>query len=123
MQLWGPLATLLVDLAPEIYGPYLTKDKQGHPVLYMCILNAMYGIMRAALLYYQHFVADIHGISFKLNPYDPCVANKLVDGNQLTLIWHIDNIRHCIAASKSSPTSLSGSMKHMNVFLKMDQEL
>jgi len=59
MQLWGPLATLLVDLALEVYGPYLREDKQGHPVLYMCILNAMYGIMRVALLYYQHFVANI----------------------------------------------------------------
>ena len=86
MQLQGPLATLLVNLALEIYGPYLTKVKQGHPVLYMCILNAIFGIMRAVLLYYQHFMANIHGISFKLNLYDPCVANKMVDGNQLTLI-------------------------------------
>jgi len=97
MQLQGPLATLLVDLAPEVYGPYLKEDKHGHPVLYMRILNAMYGIMRVALLYYQHFVANICSIGFELNPYDPCVANKLVNSNQLTLIWHVDDIKasHC----------------------------
>ena len=59
MQLLRPLATLLVDLAPKIYSLYFMTDKHGHPVLYICILNAMYGIMRAVLLYYQHFVADI----------------------------------------------------------------
>ena len=41
MQLRGPLATLLVDLAPKVYGPYLKEDKHGHPVLYMHILNAI----------------------------------------------------------------------------------
>ena len=53
--------------------------------------------MRAALLYYQCFITDIHGIGFKLNPYDPCVANKEVDGSQLTLMWHVDDIKasHC----------------------------
>ena len=25
--------------------------------------------------------------------YDPCVANKLVDGKQLTLVWHVDNVK------------------------------
>jgi len=97
MWLQGPLATLLVNLALEVYGPYLKKDKHGHPVLYIHILNAMYGIMKVVLLYYQCFMADIQGISFKLNPYDPCVANKLVDGKELTLVWHVDDIKasHC----------------------------
>ena len=35
MRLQGPLAMLLVDLTPEVYGPYLRQDKQGHPVLYI----------------------------------------------------------------------------------------
>ena len=37
--------------------------------------NALYGIMRAALLYYQLFVKDIKSIGFEINPYDPCVTN------------------------------------------------
>ena len=49
--------------------------------------------MRAALLYYQCFCSDILSIGFKINPYDPCVANKIVEGNQLTLVWHVDDIK------------------------------
>ena len=59
MQLQGPLATLLVDLAPKVYGLYLKKDKHNHPVLYIHLLHAMYGIMKAVLLCYQCFVANI----------------------------------------------------------------
>ena len=32
-------------------------------------------------------------IGFKLNPYDPCVANKIVHGKQLTIAWHVDDLK------------------------------
>jgi len=31
---------------------------------------------------------------FVLNPYDPCVANKgVVKGKQLTIVWHVDDLK------------------------------
>ena len=32
-----------------------------------------------------------------LNPYDSCVANKVVNGKQITVCWHIDDLKvlHC----------------------------
>ena len=56
-------------------------------------LNALYGIMKAALLFYQNFVNNLKSIGFELNPYDPCVANKIVDGAQLTVVWHVDDLK------------------------------
>ena len=32
-------------------------------------------------------------IGFELNPYDPCVANKTISGKQLTLVWHVNDIK------------------------------
>ena len=93
MHLCGPLALLMADLALDFYGPCLKKDRNRQPVLYICLLNALYGIMKAALLYYRRFIADIKSIGFKLNPYDPCIANKIVDSKQLMLVWHIDDIK------------------------------
>ena len=49
--------------------------------------------MKAAFLFYQKFVGDLMTIGFELNPYDPCVANKTINRKQLTLVWHIDNIK------------------------------
>ena len=28
---------------------------------------------------------------FKLNKYDPCIANKMVNGKQCTVCWHVDD--------------------------------
>jgi len=31
-------------------------------------------------------------MGFEINPYDPCVANKMVNGTQMTIIWDIDDL-------------------------------
>ena len=59
----------------------------------MRALNAIYGIIKAALLFYQKFVGDLMAIGFKMNPYDPCVANNTINRKQLTLVWHVENIK------------------------------
>jgi hypothetical protein len=93
MRLRGKLAELMVKVAPEIYTKYVIINSNGETVLYVRLLNALYGIMKAALLYYQRFVTDLKSIGFEINPYDPCVANKIVDGKQLTVVWHVDDLK------------------------------
>ena len=93
MRLRGRLAELMVEVAPDVYGQYAFKDSKGTTILYVRLLNALYGIMKAAILYYKRFVKDIKSIGFEINPYDPCVANKVVNGTFLTLVWHVDDIK------------------------------
>ena len=93
MRLRGRLAELLAEVDPKTYGPYLHKNKKGESVLYVCLGNAMYGKMRASLLWYEKFVDSIKSIGFELNPYDPCVANKTINSTQCTVAWHIDDLK------------------------------
>ena len=30
---------------------------------------------------------------FEVNPCDPCAANKMINGKQMTVAWHIDNLK------------------------------
>ena len=46
MAIRGTLADMLVKIAPEVYGPYLTKDKKGNSLLYVKLLKALYGLRR-----------------------------------------------------------------------------
>jgi hypothetical protein len=48
-------------------------------------LSAIYGMMVAALLHCKKFVKSLTKHGFKLNPYDVCVANKIVKGKQRLL--------------------------------------
>ena len=61
--------------------------------MYVRALKEIYGIMKAALLFYQKFGGDLMTIGFELNPNDPCVANKTIKGKQITLVWHVDDIK------------------------------
>ena len=72
---------------------HATVKRKGEIVLYVEALNALYGVMKAALLFYNKFVENLKSIGFQINPYDPCAANKIVDGAQLTVVWHVDDIK------------------------------
>ena len=91
--LWGPLAQMLHDLAPDVYCLYMQKDKASQAIFFVHLLMALYSIMKAALLYYHCFVANIKAEGFILTPYDPCIANKLIKNSQLTLVWHVNDIK------------------------------
>ena len=32
-------------------------------------------------------------MGFKINPYDPYVANKMVNVHQMTIWWHVDDLK------------------------------
>ena len=93
VRLRGKLAELMVATALEIYKKYVSVNHKGELVLYVEALNALYGIMKAALLFYLKFVKNLKSIGFVLNPYNPCVANKIVDDEQLTVVWHVDELK------------------------------
>ncbi len=76
----GPLVDILVGIAPDIYGPYVSTNKAGQKVLLVQCLNAVYRTMVAALLYYKKFVKSLTKQGYMINPYNGCVANKVVKG-------------------------------------------
>ena len=50
-------------------------------------------MLQSALLFYKKFRKSIEEYGFTVNPYDPCVANKMVGGKQLTISWHVDDVK------------------------------
>ena len=65
----------------------------GKKVLYMRLLKSLYGIMQAALLWYRTFVKCLKDDGFKINKYDPCIANNIINGKQCTICWHVDDTK------------------------------
>ncbi len=89
----GQLVNIMVSIAPDVYGPYVTVGKKGEKQLLFQCLTALYGTMVALLLYYKKFVKSLKSKGFKLNPYDPGVANKQVKGEPLTVCFQVDNCK------------------------------
>jgi hypothetical protein len=83
----------MVQVASNLYKKYISVDRKGTAILYIKMQKAIYGLLRSTLLFYKKLVADLESIGFKLNPYDPCVANKEVNGTQMTMCWHVDDLK------------------------------
>jgi hypothetical protein len=66
--------------------------EKGKSVLYLRLQKALYGMMKSALLFYRKLVSELREMGFTINPYDPCVANKTVNGTQMTIRWHVDDL-------------------------------
>ena len=62
-------------------------------MLYVQIEKALYGMLRAALLFYRKPRANLEGMRFEVNPYDPCVANNIVNGSQCNVVWRVDDLK------------------------------
>ena len=88
----GKMAELLLEIDPDLYGPYVVMER-GETVLYVELLKALYGTMRAARLFWERLSATLTEWGFKPNPHDPCVMNKMIDGKQLTVAWHVDDLK------------------------------
>jgi hypothetical protein len=93
MLLRGQLAELMVKIDPKLYRPFITKNGRGGSIMFVKMQKAMYGMMRALLLFYLKLVDELIADGFELNPYDPCVANKMGNGKQMTVCWHVDDLK------------------------------
>ena len=93
MVLRGKIAEIMVMIYPSMYRNYVTYSKNGVLMLYVCISKALYGMLRAALLFYKRLRSYLEDRGFVVNPYDPCIANKMLDGSQMTVCWHVDDLK------------------------------
>ncbi len=102
MNIQGPLVNMLCVIAPKIYESFVVLEgcDKKVKVLYLKILKAMYGMLQSSLLYYKKFQKDIESIGFKVNPYNPCIANQMVNGKQHTVTWHVDDLKSSHVDSK-----------------------
>ena len=55
--------------------------------------KTLYGLLKSSLDFYNKLRADLEGNGFIINPYDPCMANKMVNDKEMTVIWHVDCLK------------------------------
>ena len=89
----GELVQALLDIAPKVYKIGVTKYNNGSVILLLRCLNAIYGTMIAGLLFYKKPRKTLLREGFEINLYDPCVTNKMVNGKNQTICWHVEDCK------------------------------
>ena len=98
MKIRGVGVDILCEIDP-IYWDY-TVTEGNQKVLYVDITQAIYRMLVTAMLFYCKLTKALLSYSFKLNPYDLCVANKMVNSKQLAVCWHVDDLKSSHIDSK-----------------------
>ena len=91
----GTLAEMMVMADLTLYRTFVSYET-GKSVLYVWIHKELYGCLKSALLFYEKIVGDLETYGLKINPYDPCVVKKMIVGKQLTVCWHVDDLKYHI---------------------------
>ncbi|CAJ1967517.1 unnamed protein product [Cylindrotheca closterium] len=90
MKVTGLMVQYMIDLDPT-YRDYVVYEN-GKRVIYVVILRTIHGMLQASLLWYQNLRASLEEYGFVFNRYDPCIANRMVNGKQLTIRFHVDDV-------------------------------
>jgi hypothetical protein len=85
-------ATLLIEVSPTTYKDYLILERYKNKI-YLMLRKALYGCIKSALLFWENFSGKLIMRGYELNVYDRCVANKIINNTQITIIWHVDDLK------------------------------
>ena len=64
------------------------SEKKG---LYLLVLRSIYGWIDSEFLWYKILSTKFEGLDFEINPYDRCVAKKIIEGTKCTMAWYADD--------------------------------
>ena len=78
---------IMVDVNPDHKKNVIYEN--GKKVLYLEILQAIYSCIESSLRWYVVYSETLMNEGFKINPYDKCVANKVINGKQCTIVWYV----------------------------------
>ena len=88
MKLRRDFVYIMCQVKPE-YEQHV-RYENGKKVLYILVLRVLYCCIEYALLWYNIFSTTLEVLSFEINPFDRCVANKVIEGTQCTIAWYMD---------------------------------
>jgi len=88
----GLMVDKLLEIDNKMYAPYIVYEGKVK-CLYVELLKALYGTLRAARLFWDKLSNQLLEWGFVANPYDSCVVNKMINGKQCTIGWHVDDLK------------------------------
>jgi hypothetical protein len=88
----GAMVSMICDI-DEKYKKNIVYGKNGRKFTYAKLTKAVYGTLLGAILFYEKFTKQLVEWGYEPNSYGRCTFNKMVDGNQITIQFHVDDLK------------------------------
>jgi hypothetical protein len=88
----GTMVSMICDIDPK-YKKNIVYGKNGRQYVYAKLTKAVYGTLLGAILFYQKLCQQLVHWGYESNYYDRCTFNKMVDGYQITIQFHVDDLK------------------------------
>ena len=82
---------MICKINPE-YENNIYTDRYRRKFLYGKLNKAVYGTKIGAKCWFDKLTRVLKQWNFEKNPYKECCWNKTVNGNQLTVVFYVDDI-------------------------------
>ena len=94
IKLQGAVIDALIKINPSWKHYVVRVGRKQVPTIYIEAIKALYGTVDASKLFYNNLCSClVNELGFKRNDYDICVVNKVINGKQCTILWHVDNLK------------------------------
>ena len=93
----GPLITAILSQLDSNFE----KLQDGKGAVIFKLDKALYGCAKSAVLWYRDLKATLEADKYRVNPYDLCVFNKVYKGEQITVIFDVDDLLGACALSET----------------------
>ncbi len=93
------------------YCDQIIHDKKGRKYLYSKLTKAVYGTLIGSKRWFDKLTTALREWGFEPNKYDECCWNKMVGNSQLTVVFHVDNLK-CSCRNKQALDELFNNLQH-----------
>ena len=59
----------------------------------MIVQKSLNEMLKTALIFYFYLIKHLKALGFKLNHYNPCIVNRIINSKQQALLCHIDDMK------------------------------
>jgi hypothetical protein len=107
----GAMVSMICDIDPK-YRKNIVYGKNGKKYMYAKLTKAVYGTLLGAMQFYEKLSKQLINWGYELNYYDWCTFNKMGEGNQVTIQFHVDDNLNKEFGTTRKPLAATTGMVH-----------
>ena len=89
----GIMVDIICEIDPSYFDKIMWSKDRKKEFLYGWLIKAVYRTLLGAIIFYNKLSKHLIDHGFVQNEYDMCTFNKMVNGEQITVQFHVDDLK------------------------------